>query len=1155
MRSASPQSWPEMLLADEKTGELASRLQAGQEVAVRGLAGSSGHLLASLLARKLGRCILLAVAHLDEAEDAYEDARLLDARLGPIPLMRFPALEQLPGETGISLELVGERLAMVDQLTRAPREAQPRLVIASISALMQSVPCPQDLGSFQFQIARDQPLQPGALIDWLDRAGYQRTEAIEQPGDFAMRGGIIDIFVPSTQVDEDDPTTSAPLPIRLDFFGDEVESIRIIDTQTMGSGRQLDQIRIIGASAGALQSDARTVNLIDLLPSDHISLLLEPMELAEQGRGYYERLVDPRGIYPPAAVLQKLTRGAHAQVSGMIIGTNTQPLTLPVRPLEPFDQDRTGTIHELVQRAQQARLVVLCGKPAEESRLGELIDEHHPDVDPRPAIEPGELHRGFVWGDLHLVSNAEIFHRYQNRRRVRRLGTVGLPTPDRPMDVFFDLEPGDAVVHIDHGVAIFKGLRTLRRKGEAHEVLTLEFHGGALLHVPVSNIEQVQKYVGGMHATPPLSVLGGRRWSRQKQEAAHAARDLARQMLQIQAARNAMPGISYPADTRWQREFEAAFPYEETEDQLAALAEIKKNMADPRPMDRLICGDVGFGKTELAIRAAFKAVESGRQVAVLVPTTVLAEQHERTFNERMAEYPFRIESVSRFKTGSEQDQILAELAAGRVDIIIGTHRLLSGDVKFADLGLVVIDEEQRFGVEHKNRLFQFRLTADVLTLSATPIPRTLHMSMLRLRDISSLATPPADRRAVVTEVMAYNGDHIQQAIRRELARDGQVFFVHNRIHNIQRIADRIQALVPEARIVIGHGQMPSRELEAVMLKFMRHEADVLVSTTIIESGIDIPTANTMFIHEADHFGLADLHQLRGRVGRYRNRAYCYLLLPEDRPVTDSARKRLRAIEQFAMLGAGFKIAMRDLEIRGAGNLLGKEQSGHIAAVGYQMYCMLLEREAGKLRNEEALEPPSSHLELGITAVLDKAWIRSDKFRMDAYRRLGRAATLTDLDQVINALIEAYGEPSPVAQLYIDLVELRVATAIHRIDSLKRDQQDLIFTTAQPRELEPLFAHAPGRTSLIDQHTVYWRPPPAYMDNTSTMLAVLRKLLVRPLRDRDGPRDATTPARAADGQERSTPATANEASATSRLAEIRRGRKADAPSQPNAAPPP
>jgi len=466
----------------------------------------------------------------------------------------------------------------------------------------------------------------------------------------------------------------------------------------------------------------------------------------------------------------------------------------------------------------------------------------------------------------------------------------------------------------------------------------------------------------------------------------------------------------------------------------------------------------------------------------------------------MADYPFRVESVSRFKSPREQKQVVAALADGQVDIIIGTHRLLSKDVRFKDLGLVVIDEEQRFGVEHKQRLLEFRLTADVMTLTATPIPRTLHMSLLGLRDISSLVTPPMDRRAVVTEVLPYDEQRIRQAIIRELNRNGQTYFVHNRIHDIQSVADDLKKLVPDARIAIGHGQMSGRDLEAVMLQFVRRQIDVLVCTTIIESGIDIPTANTIMIDQADHFGLADLHQLRGRVGRYKHRAYCYLMLPKTRPITDVSARRLQTIEQFSMLGAGFKIAMRDLEIRGAGNLLGAEQSGHIAAIGYEMYCRLLEQEARLLKNDSSQDPIQAHLELPVTGSLPKKYIPTDRHRMEVYRRLSLALSLEEVDATALAMQDAYGPLPASVRTLIDLTELRVATGLLQVESLKHDGPDLVFRTQWPTALEQVLDGAPGRTSLVDQQTVYYRPSANHLEQPETLLSILRKLLVKPVRD-------------------------------------------------------
>jgi transcription-repair coupling factor (superfamily II helicase) len=569
--------------------------------------------------------------------------------------------------------------------------------------------------------------------------------------------------------------------------------------------------------------------------------------------------------------------------------------------------------------------------------------------------------------------------------------------------------------------------------------------------------------------------------------------DMAAEMLQIQAAREAQPGVPFPADTQWQKEFEAEFPYEPTEDQVVAADEIKKDMTKPRPMDRLLCGDVGYGKTELAMRAAFKAAEFGKQVAVLVPTTVLAEQHERSFRERMVNYPFHVESISRFKGGKEQKETIRRTAAGEVDILIGTHRLLSNDVKFSDLGLVVIDEEQRFGVTHKERLKQMRRTVDVLTMSATPIPRTLHMSMLGLRDISSLTTAPQDRRSIVTEVIAYDKQRIQQAIVRELNREGQIYFVHNRVYNIAEVADEILKLVPDARIIIGHGQMAEGELEDVMMKFIRHEADILVCTTIIESGLDIPNANTIFINQADRFGLSELHQLRGRVGRYKNRAYCYLLLPSDRPVTPVAAKRLKAIEEYSHLGAGFKIAMRDLEIRGAGNILGPEQSGHIATVGYEMYCQLLEEATRQLKNEPKPTKPEAHVDIGVSALVPKQWIAADRQRMDVYRRLSRCTSLEMLNMLEQDLKDAFGEPPRPAVILMALTELRLLAGIFGIESIIKKEPDVILTVRDASRAQAGLIGSPGRLTVLDEKTVYLRLPKSFMES-DTLLMILRNLL-------------------------------------------------------------
>lgn len=1099
---------------------LADQLGRGIHASAVGACGSSTALVAAGAARLAGRPIVLVAAHLDDADEATDELTAAGVNAA-----RFPALEFLPGETSVSLELFAERLSIVRQVMKG---TMPEVLICPVQALMQAVPDPARLDDLITTIRAGESRSPAALTRWLDTAGYKRIDSVEEPGDFAVRGGIIDVFC------------AGGAAVRVDFFGDEIESITEIDLETMGSGARLSEVEIVGARLGeAAERDAEASrSLIELLPRETIGVLGETLEIAEQARGYYERVHDARGIFGPPAVMKLLrerlsavaevnqfsSAGATGDRSGALV-------SIPVRPLAELPRDAGEAVRDLGRMSGEHRVIVFCQNDGERARLGELLAEFAADSPVEGVV--CYLHRGFIWDAeapaaggreaVAFVPYHELLHRYNTRRRIRRLKA------GRATDAFLEINIGDYVVHADHGVARFVGLKTMKpraptptaderaegvltsrqggRKSESpgaapalsEEYLVLEFAGRSRLNVPVSQIDKVQRYVGGFAGKPPLSTLGGKRWESQKERVKESVRDLAAELLRVQAARESMPGVRYPEDTPWQKEFEAEFPYEETDDQLASLAEIKKDMARERPMDRLLCGDVGYGKTELAIRAAFKAAEFGRQVAVLVPTTLLAEQHERTFRQRFADYPFRIESLSRFKTGKEQNNILAAARKGQVDVLIGTHRLLSKDVRFADLGLVVVDEEQRFGVEHKNALLALRLTVDVLTLSATPIPRTLHMAMLGLRDISSLSTPPLDRRAVVTEVLPYNERRVQRAILRELAREGQVYFVHNRVHNIRSVADDIRRLVPDARIAVGHGQMPDHELEEVMGRFVTGEADILVSTTIIESGIDIPSANTIFINNADRFGLADLHQLRGRVGRYKHRAYCYLLLPDDRPVTEVAARRLRAIEEFSMLGAGFKIAMRDLEIRGAGNLLGPEQSGHIAAVGYDMYCRLLEQAARELKNEVHVEPAETTIEIGLSGSFPKAYIPSESRRLEAYRRVGAARTIEDLERIEEDLKTAYGEPPASVVNAIDLARLRILAGRVGIRSIALHEQDVIFRCKDPGKVAAALEGIQGSVRPITPkpgdalHEVYFRPPPAYRE-PRTLLTVLRRRL-------------------------------------------------------------
>jgi transcription-repair coupling factor (superfamily II helicase) len=692
-----------------------------------------------------------------------------------------------------------------------------------------------------------------------------------------------------------------------------------------------------------------------------------------------------------------------------------------------------------------------------------------------------------------FLTHHEIFRRYRLRREPKSL------IPSKAIDSFLDLAVGDLVVHASHGIARFLGMQILNsdnETGSCGEFLALEFDEKAKVYVPATKIELVQKYISGSERKPKLSKLGNRTWERKKQIATAAVQDMATELISMQAIREAKQGIAYPKDSEWQRKFESEFIYQETEDQLQVISDIKNDMESSKPMDRLICGDVGYGKTEIAIRAAFKTVMYGKQVAVLVPTTLLAQQHYRTFIDRMADYPVNIDMLSRFKTKKEQKGILEDLKEGKVDIVIGTHRLVQKDITFKDIGLIVIDEEQRFGVAHKEKLKKLRESVDVLTLTATPIPRTLHLSLLGIRDISSLNTAPQDRQSIQTNLLRFDSKVIRNAILHELNRDGQVYFVHNRVRNINRIAETIGKIVPEASITVAHGQMPEGVLEKETADFINGKSDILVSTTIIESGLDIPNVNTIFINEADHFGLADLHQLRGRVGRYKHRAYAYLLLPINRPVTPEAEKRLKAIIDFSELGAGFKIAMRDLEIRGTGNILGIEQHGHIAAVGYEMFCRLLEIVIRKAKNEPVQDYNDIHINLNLDSYLPDNYIPDMKLKIEIYRKINRLSSKHEIEDMGKELADRFGQiPEYVKNLLMEC-EIRVAAQASHILSLIRTNSTIILQIESLQKAEILFKNAKKMVKVVASNELHLTLPRKRMSTYDTADFVKNLLIIK-----------------------------------------------------------
>jgi len=916
----------------------------------------------------------------------------------------YPAWENLPHEGKLPhIDVISDRLNTLTALLAlqspgglaTPPQAAP-VIVTTISALMQGTFTPAALRERSRSIARAEHIEPGILAAWLEEQGYEPEAKVTQPGEFSLRGGILDIY----------PVTAAQ-PIRLEFFGDDLESLRWFDPTTQMSTGTLEKFPLPpGGELGVLRrmelqarEQGRPIEglgaFTDYLPADSIVLLFEPDLLEEQAALYEAQIPAKDAFYIPWSQ----TRERFAATGLIVVELNElalenedmamtsldayRPMVAQAPDPQVAEAQRQEFFAQLHRWSRQGYAVrVFCNNAGELQRFREVWEEcglgapeSSPEMEPMETFI-GTLSRGFLLNDTRLVvvTDAEVFGRYRVPS-ARRLKSPQARVARSALEIdFTELEEGDYVVHLQHGIGRYCGLQimdfnTTRRRGEdvnarkkpgqdqGQECLVIEYAASSpdqeppRLYVPVTEAHLVGKYVGAGKARPPLNTLSGTRWAKARAQAEHAVRDLASELLSIQAARAAQMGHSFPPDTSWQREFESSFLYEETPGQHKAILDAKTDMENPKPMDRLICGDVGFGKTEVALRAVFKAVMSGKQAAVLVPTTVLAQQHFNTFRERMADYPIRIELLSRYRSRAQQKRAVQDLASGAVDVVIGTHRLIQDDITFKDLGLVVIDEEQRFGVLHKERFKRLRHLVDVLTLSATPIPRTLYLALTGARDMSTIETPPHDRLPVETQVIAYDERVIRDAILREINRQGQVFFLHNRVATIGLVADRIRALVPQARLVVGHGQMESDELEDIMSQFINGQADVLVSTTIIESGLDIPNANTIIIDRADRFGLSDLYQLRGRVGRYKHQAYAYLLLPRHAGLLTDARKRLSAIKQYSSLGSGFKIAMRDLEIRGAGNLLGPQQSGHITAVGFELYCQLLKQSVSALKGE------------------------------------------------------------------------------------------------------------------------------------------------------------------------------------------------------------
>jgi transcription-repair coupling factor (superfamily II helicase) len=993
---------------------------------IAGLAPPARALVVSELLQAHPRAAIVVVRSMVDAHRFTQDLRFYGA-----PVLEFPEREPRLWRGGHHREADAERAVIARRLAAG----EPLVVVVTPAGLDTTLPAPADFSARTLRIGVGDRLERELLLESFEAAGYERTETVVEVGQWSVRGGIVDVFAPSH-----------PSPVRLEFFGDDVESIRRFDPTSQRSTDALDELLLLPLGGPADDTDG-AARLLDYVPADAPAILDAPALLDETSEEAPNRR-------PLRAMLGDRPRVELETVAGTgveyVLDTQEVPrFTAHFAPLT----DALGR-----WRAEGFTVRLVAGDEHQAEHLKQILRDHDVETPIAPALDApdplsivvGECSAGIMISAVGLVvlTEAEIFG--ARRRTLRR------PKYQRgaALTAFTDLEVNDLVVHEDHGIGRYLGLRTMSVGDRDGDFLLLEYAEGGRLYVPVERLDLVSKYLGGDAGTAKLDRMGGASWQRVKESVRAALREMAEGLLKLYAQRAVAEGHPFATDSPWQREFEASFRFEETPDQQRAIEETKRDMENTRPMDRLVAGDVGYGKTEVALRAAFKAVGDGHQVAVLVPTTVLAQQHWSTFTDRFAPFPTKVELLSRFRTPKEQKAVVEGLRQGTVDVVIGTHRLLSKDVQFKRLGLMIIDEEHRFGVAHKERMKQLRASVDALALTATPIPRTLYMALSGVRDMSVIETPPLDRLPIETMVRRFSKAVIKEALDRELERGGQVFFVHNRVQSLLSMTRLIQELVPDARVIMGHGQMNERELEATMVRFVSGQADVLVSTAIVESGLDIPTSNTIIINRADRFGLAQLYQLRGRVGRERLQGYCYLLVPADGRVDDQAQRRLRALQELTELGSGFKLALRDLEIRGAGNLLGAQQHGHIAAVGYDLYSKLLAEAVQELKGDRTGVVVEPVISVQVEGFLPEEYVPEVNQRLAFYKRLAGAVSDEELADLRAELADRFGPlPEPAEQL-IDIVRIRVAARTIGVERVEAGEGKAVITFAPSTPIEP-----------------------------------------------------------------------------------------------------
>lgn len=1008
---------------------------------------------------------LVVFSNEEKAKKAYEEYLLFGEET-----YLYPARDLLFYYADIKGKTLTNRRMEVLRAIAEKKKEEPVTVITTMDAFLDGIISPDEIQKNRIHITGEDTVDLTKLEQDLTALGYERESQIEAPGQFAVRGGIIDVF-----------PLAEEMPVRIELWGDEIDSIRMFDAKSQRSIENISEITIYPASENCFGNNG-LVSFLKYFPENETLLFYdEPHRLQETAEtveaeyteslknradaGMKEEGEEELRVFQTKDIISEMNRysgiGLTTLESKCGLFKVRSVYTVQAKGVNPYNNSFELLTRDLKRLKRNGyRVVLLSGSRTRAKRLAEDLRDYDLSSfyseDMQREVKPGEIMAAYGYASegyeypmlkFVVISESDIFGRKKKKKKRKKY-------EGQRIQDFAELKPGDYVVHENHGIGVYKGIEKIEVEKIVKDYMKIVYAEGGVLYIPVAQMDLIQKYAGADAKKPRLNKLGTIQWGKTKSQVKKAVQIVAKDLVELYAVRQQSEGFVYGPDTVWQKEFEEMFPFEETDDQLQAIEDTKHDMESKKIMDRLICGDVGYGKTEIAIRAAFKAVQEGKQVVCLVPTTILAQQHYNTFVQRLKEFPVRIDLLCRFRSAAEQKKTIEDTKKGFVDILVGTHRVLSKDVVFKDLGLLIIDEEQRFGVTHKEKIKKLKENIDVLTLTATPIPRTLHMSLIGIRDMSVLEEAPNERMPIQTYVMEYNDEMVREAITRELARDGQVYYVYNRVNDIADVAGRIQSLVPDANVAFAHGQMKERELEDIMYDFINGDIDVLVSTTIIETGLDIPNANTMIIQDADRFGLSQLYQLRGRVGRSNRMAYAFLLYQRDKLLKEVAEKRLSAIREFTDLGSGIKIAMRDLEIRGAGNLLGEAQSGHMEAVGYDLYCKMLNEAVRQLKGGPEAETFTTLIDLNVDAYIPEYYIKNEYQKLDIYKRIAAIESEEELEDMTEELIDRFGDiPKKVQQLLVIASLKSLAHSVY-VTAIEQKGEEIRFTMYEKAKIDP-----------------------------------------------------------------------------------------------------